>query len=258
MSNGEHGVDYDKRYAQGYMADFGGLYETSRLAAVRQTLRSRDLFPVEPAVLVDIACGAARYSPVLREAFPTSQIIGIDLSPVALDLAVKRCPGERFIAAASEFLPLSDDAVDLIVSIETLEHVSDVRSTIQEWSRVLRRGGKILLTTPCANKFSLEWFFMYLTGGLQPTKDGIGRFRRDEPGHLRRLTSNHLRSYFCEAGLRITQARFRSHFFTTLAHDFLIRRFQGPSFFLASLDWRLFRRFSNGASMLIVGEKMRQ
>lgn len=238
------------------MADFGDLYETCRLVAVHQTLHSRCLFPVEPAIVVDIACGQGRYSPVIKEAFPACQIVGIDISPVAIGLAMKHSPENRFTAAACEALPLADNTVDMIFSIETLEHVLDVRATIREWGRVLKPGGRVLFTTPCANKLSLEWLMMYFTGGLQPTEDGIGRFHRDEPAHLRRLTSRHVKEFFAEAGLRVIYSRFRTHFFTTVAHDFLPRRFQGLAHFMASLDWRLLRWFPNGASMVIVGEKM--
>jgi len=249
-------VDYDQRYQREYMADFGGLYETCRLAAVRQALRSRHLFPAEPIVVADIACGQARYAAVIKEAFPTCRIVGMDISPIALQLAMKRSPGQSFIAAACESLALADDAVDMVLSIETLEHVLDVRTTILEWGRVLKPGGRILLTTPCANRYSLEWFMMYFTSGLEPTEDGIGRFRRDEPGHLRRLTSRQIERLFAEAGLRVIRSRFRTHFFTTIAHDFLPRLFRPLSYHLASLDWQLLSRFPNGASMLVVGEKV--
>lgn len=238
------------------MADFRDLYETCRLAAVRQTLRSKRLFPAEPTIVADIACGGGRYTPVIKEAFPTCQIVGIDISPVAVELAMRRSPEHSFVAAACESVPLADGALDMIFSIETLEHVPDVQATIREWGRVLRPGGRILFTTPCANRYSLEWFMMYFTSGLQATEDGIGRFRRDEPGHLRRLTSKHIERFFAEAGLRVTQSRFRTHFFTTVAHDFLLRWFRRLSYHIASLDWRLLRRFPSGASMLIVGEKV--
>jgi ubiquinone/menaquinone biosynthesis C-methylase UbiE len=249
-------IDYDQRYQQGYMNDFADLYETCRLAAIRQTLRSKRLFPIEPAIVLDIACGQGRYIPIIKEAFPACQIVGIDISPVALALATKRSPEHLFVAAACESLPLADDTVDMIFSIETLEHVLDVRATIREWGRALKPGGRILFTTPCANKFSLEWFMVYFTGGLQTTQDGIGRFRRDEPGHLRRLSSRHVEEFFAEAGLRVIRSRFRTHFFTTVAHDFLLRWSWRLAYFIASFDWRLLRWFPNGASMLMVGEKM--
>lgn len=256
MSLTEPVIDYNQRYQQGYMADFSDLYEAGRLVAVRQTLRSQSLFPVEPTLLVDIACGQGRYTPFIHEAFPNCQIVGIDISPAGLKLAAQRSSQNYFAAALGESLPLANNTVDMIFSIETLEHVFDVRSTLREWGRILKPGGKLLFTTPCANKFSLEWFIMYFTGGFEPTSDGIGRFRRDEPGHLRRLTSRHVHQFFDEAGLRLVYAGFRTHFFTTVAHDLLRNRFQSLAHSVASLDWRLFRQLSNGASMLIVGEKV--
>jgi ubiquinone/menaquinone biosynthesis C-methylase UbiE len=248
--------DYDLRYHHGYLADFEGLYESCRLEAVRHTLKNRQLFPVEPTIVADIACGQGRYGPVIKKAFPHCRIVAIDFSLIALKQAAKSSSGQFFFAGACEAIPLRDEAVELVFSIETLEHVLDARATIQEWSRILNPGGRILMTTPCANKFSLEWFMMYFTGGLQPTKDGVGRFRRDEPGHLRRLASRNLRDYFAEVGIRVIHARFRTHFFTTVSHGFLSGKFMRLARFFASLDWRLLRRFPNGASMLIVGEKI--
>jgi ubiquinone/menaquinone biosynthesis C-methylase UbiE len=255
MGKGESVVDYDRRYQRGYMADFGYLYEAARLPAVRQTLGSRRVFPATPKIVADIACGRGRYIPVIQEAFPGCRIIGIDLSPVALGLAAKSHPQQRFAAALCESLPLTDNSVDMICSIETLEHVLEVHTTVREWARILKPGGCVLFTTPCANRFSLEWIQMYLTGGLQSTPDGIGRFRRDEPGHLRRLTSRHVKEIFDQVGLRIIYARFRSHGFTTLALKFLFGRFPHIAYWVASLDWLLLRRLPNGASMLVVGEK---
>lgn len=249
-------VDYDQRYQHGYMADFRGLYETCRVIAVNQMLRSKHFFPVEPTLVLDIACGQGRYSPFIQDAFPKCQIVGIDVSPVGLKLAAQRFSKNYFATASGESLPLADNTVDMIFSIETLEHVFDVQATIREWGRVLKPGGKIFFTTPCANRFSLEWFMMFFTHGLQATPDGIGRFRRDEPGHLRRLTSDHIHQFFTKVGLRVVHARFRTHLFTTVAHDFLLNRSRRLAYWVASLDWRLFRRFPNGASMLIVGEKV--
>jgi ubiquinone/menaquinone biosynthesis C-methylase UbiE len=248
--------DYDRRYSHGYLADFNGLYESCRLEAVRHTLQNRQLFPVEPAIVADIACGQGRYAPVIKKVFPHCQIIGIDFSSVALRQATMSSPGESFFAGACEAIPLRDEAVEMVFTIETLEHVMDARATIQEWSRILNSGGKILLTTPCANRFSLEWCMMYFTRGLETRKDGFGRFRRDDPGHLRRLTSANLRKYFTEAGIRVVHLRFRTHFFTTIGHEFLWGKFRRTARFLGSLDWRLLRRLPNGASMLIVGEKV--
>ena len=255
-------INYNQRYQQGYMTDFSDLYEACRLTAVQEVLHSKRIFPTTPHVILDIACGQGRYIPFLKNAFPNCQIIGMDISLTGLVLAQQAFSAHHFATAMSEALPLSDKSVDMIFSIETLEHVFDVRATIQAWSRMLKPGGKILMTTPCANKFSLEWTLMYLSNGLESSTDGYGRFRRDEPGHLRRLNSNHVRELFAEAGLKIIEEYFRTHLFTTIAHDSIPYRYRKSrklkrlAYWLASLDWLLFRRLPNGASMLVVAEKI--
>jgi ubiquinone/menaquinone biosynthesis C-methylase UbiE len=249
-------INYNQRYKQGYMTDFTDLYEACRVRTVTQMLVTEHLFSLSPSVVLDIACGQGRYIPLSKKVFPVCRIIGIDISTVAVEFAQKRFPGELFLAGSCESIPLSDGSVDTIFSIETLEHVASIRRTVEEWARVLKPGGKILLTTPCANKYSLEWFIMRFTGGLQHTEDGIGRFRTDEPGHLRRLNSQHLQLFFSEAGLRVICSRFRTHFFTTIAYRYLRRRrLRRVAVEIAMLDWRLFRRLPNGASMLVIGEK---
>jgi SAM-dependent methyltransferase len=45
-------------------------------------------------------------------------------------------------------LPLDDGAVDAVLSTEVLEHVEDPRTYLDECFRVLRPGGRMLLSTP--------------------------------------------------------------------------------------------------------------
>lgn len=257
MNDGKALPNYDHRYTEGYMADFENLYEWCRLISVRQILGSRELFPEEPELIVDIGCGQGRYFPIIREAFPTCRIFGVDLSAFALSLARKRMAETMLAAGIGEAIPLADNIVDLVFSIETLEHVADARAMIREWHRIVKPGGKILFTTPCANRFSLEWMIMGLSRGFEKSPDGFGRFAWDEPGHLRRLTSKDIRDLFAKVGLRVICERFRTHFFTTLGFKYIDHRHKRFSRWIASLDWRFLRRFPNGASMLVVGGKPR-
>ncbi len=255
MNGGEALPNYDHRYAEGYMADFEELYEWCRLVSIRQILGSRELFPEKPELIVDIGCGQGRYLPIIREAFPTCRIVGVDLSTLGLSLARKRVVETLLVGGIGEAIPLADNIVDLVFSVETLEHVADARAMIREWHRIVKPGGKILFTTPCANRFSLEWTLMALTRGFEESADGFGRFAWDEPGHLRRLTSRHIRDLFAEVGFSVLCERFRTHFFTTLSFKYLERRHKRLSRWIASLDWRFLRWFPNGASMLVVGRK---
>ena len=48
----------------------------------------------------------------------------------------------------TEPLPLEDSSIDLVWCSEVLEHVPDTAHTLSEIRRVLRTGGRLLVTTP--------------------------------------------------------------------------------------------------------------
>lgn len=60
---------------------------------------------------------------------------------------------DRIIYALGEALPFEDERFDLITSYQTLEHVQDVNSCIQEMLRVLKRGGVLYIKAPDYNCF---------------------------------------------------------------------------------------------------------
>ena len=71
-------------------------------------------------------------------------------------------------------LPFADDAFDLVLCTEVLEHVPDPDATLQEIRRTLRADGMLVLTTP-------------LTWGVHAKQD----FHRWTESGLRRLLTRH-------------------------------------------------------------------
>jgi SAM-dependent methyltransferase len=53
-----------------------------------------------------------------------------------------------YAVADVQHLPHPDEAFDVVVSCETIEHVLTPREAVRELARVLRPGGQLLLTTP--------------------------------------------------------------------------------------------------------------
>jgi SAM-dependent methyltransferase len=47
-------------------------------------------------------------------------------------------------------LPLPDDSVDAVVSLELLEHVPEPKSVLSELARILRPGGTVIISVPSA------------------------------------------------------------------------------------------------------------
>ena len=63
--------------------------------------------------------------------------------------AVGKLPNNvEFINATVPPLPFKDESFDYVVSFQVIEHIDDDKSFIKEVYRVLRKGGKFIVTTP--------------------------------------------------------------------------------------------------------------
>jgi len=102
---------------------------------------------LEPGMTVaDIGCGTGIVSEFAREIVgPGGHVISIDPSEGMLGEAVKRGRATAPIIGKGEALPLADDSVDFLCMGFALRHVADLTITFQEYARVLRPGGKLLI-----------------------------------------------------------------------------------------------------------------
>ena len=100
--------------------------------------------------VLDVGCntgyGTLRFTPVAR------RVVGVDVSPRAIDAARRRAPGGRpeFVLTTGFDLPFPDDSFDLVTSFQVLEHVPDPIAYLGEIKRVTRSGGTVILATPNA------------------------------------------------------------------------------------------------------------
>jgi ubiquinone/menaquinone biosynthesis C-methylase UbiE len=78
------------------------------------------------------------------------QAYGIDLSEEMVELARRRLPHarERLLQGSVEALPFEDDRFDAVVAMGVLEYVDDVPAVLRELERVLRPGGRIVVSIP--------------------------------------------------------------------------------------------------------------
>lgn len=247
---------YNSRFEAGYMQDFFDLYESCRLIAMQAILKQVKASGFNPSTALDYGCGEGRYIELLNKFFPETSIYGCDISDTALQIAQTKYPSGKYISMSDETVDYADSSMDLIISIEVLEHVSNVEKSIQEIGRLLKPEGMVIISTPCANKYSFEWLQNRLSGGLQPSFDGYGRFATDEPAHLRRLNDAHLKSLCSQAGIDIYKIYHRAHLFETLVpKGRTFRLMPKICVGLGMLDWYLFKDFSNGSTMIALGKK---
>ena len=98
-------------------------------------------------------------------------VTGVDQSPEMLDLAREKVPGGRFLPGDLLSLPLDDGSVDAAVCALALVHVADVAAAIAELARVVRPGGRIVITDVHPVLVMLGWQAQF------PTADGRGFMR---------------------------------------------------------------------------------
>ncbi len=103
-------------------------------------------------VVLDAACGLGYGAAVMCEETSAKRYIGIDNSQSAIDYAQTNfgapLPTEFLLKDATDLGFLDDDSVDLFVSMETLEHLPHPDLFLKQIRRVLRKGGRVVLSVP--------------------------------------------------------------------------------------------------------------
>jgi ubiquinone/menaquinone biosynthesis C-methylase UbiE len=104
--------------------------------------------PKHARSILDVGAGTGRGGQELAKLEPDYQLMPLDCVQSRLDVLPK-CYG-RAICALSNAIPAEDQSFDVIVAGEFLEHLypSDVDPTLCEFQRVLKLGGRLLMTTP--------------------------------------------------------------------------------------------------------------
>jgi 2-polyprenyl-6-hydroxyphenyl methylase/3-demethylubiquinone-9 3-methyltransferase len=123
--------------------------------------------------VLDVGCGEGRFTAVLADA--GVHVVGIDvaqeplrrardihsaagpradLAPRSSDLAPRPGLDLRVVPAEGPW-PLKDASFDAVWAGEVIEHVADTAGWLSEVRRVLRPGGRLLLSTPAHGRLRL-------------------------------------------------------------------------------------------------------
>ena len=102
--------------------------------------------------VLDLGCGAGRFVAALREA--GADAVGVELAEGALERARRNVPGADLrLLDPGGSVPLGHGEVDLVWCSEVLEHVPDTIALLTEARRVLKPGGRLLVTVPDHGRF---------------------------------------------------------------------------------------------------------
>ena len=144
--------------------------------------------------VLDLGCGAGHFLSLLDGL--GAEAIGVELSERALERARRQAPGaEAHLLTDDGAIPLGHASVDLVWCSEVLEHVGDVGGLLAEVRRVLRPGGRLLVTTPFHGR--LKGSLLALTR-FDAHFDPLGQ-------HLRFFTASSLRASLEAARLEVAR-----------------------------------------------------
>jgi ubiquinone/menaquinone biosynthesis C-methylase UbiE len=159
--------------------------------------------------VLEIGCGRGDFSIWLSGKYPGAQIVATDFSAAAIDIARSKAPASssnvQFQVENAEQLTFADNTFDWIISCETMEHVFHPQKMASEINRVLRPGGKFILTTEnYFNGMILAWIKTWIT--KKPFDSGSGI----QP-HENFFVYYKVAGYFKKAGLRLVHTE-SNHF----------------------------------------------
>ena len=98
--------------------------------------------------LLDVGCATGYCLRAARER--GWEVLGVDISEFAAQYAASQY-GLRVVAGRLQDLECPDDHFDAVTMWDLLEHVLDPTGELLQANRVLRPGGVLALSTPCAD-----------------------------------------------------------------------------------------------------------
>jgi SAM-dependent methyltransferase len=128
--------------------------------------------------------------PFLRKAFGDFKLVNAELSLEMLKVSRKLNPDECHIQTSLHELPFIDSCFDVVMSLETLEHVPDPLLFLKEIKRVLTDDGLLVMSLPPS---AAEWTSVI---------NNVLKFHHGEGPH-RFLAPSEVKEMLIDAGLKL-------------------------------------------------------
>ena len=127
-------------------------------------------------LVLDYGAGEGKHLHLVRKVKPQARLVGVDIrqAHTAVDF-------EFHQVAPNTPLPLADDAFDVVISCDVIEHVESIEHSLDEIHRVLRVGGSFIGFVPAEGGFGAHALFRFLDPKIyRDTKDHNHAYTRRE------------------------------------------------------------------------------
>lgn len=153
--------------------------------------------------LLDAPCGAGVLSASLTA-------LGFDVHGLDIEKhPAQKLDGDRFrLADLNAGIPFEDRSFDVVVSVEGIEHLEAPRHFVRELARVLKPGGRLVLSTPNPLNVASRWRFFTRGYHKHFTPDAQAQL---SSGHLHAIDYVLLRQFFSAAGLELESLTTNQH-----------------------------------------------
>ncbi len=152
--------------------------------------------------------------PYIRSKLPNAKLYNFESSSAMIEIAKIKYPSESFFETDLSRIDLPGESMDYILSQETLEHTPAPPALLEEFYRVLKPAGRLVLSLPprIADLHQFTW---------EAVVGGHG------DGPRRGIPSRVVLFFLKEAGFRITE------------HKAILLLPVGPKWFILFGDWLL-------------------
>lgn len=174
--------------------------------------------------LLEVGCNDGYMGEILLR--KNNDVYGIDIVKKKLELAGKRGLKVKECDVETKPFPYPSDYFDIVILGDVIEHIFDTDGLLEKCKRVLKKDGKLIITTP--NAASLARRIMLLLG-INPFLE----FSTELPplkgypavGHIRYYTSNTLRRQLAYHDFKDIKIQGGTMIFIPLPFIYLFRRF---------------------------------
>jgi methionine biosynthesis protein MetW len=119
-----------------------GGYDDDRLAWTIATFLS----DIKPEKVLEVGCGNGAMLNLLAQ--KGIDAVGVDASSSGIALCQNRGLRAQCLDISTEGLPFADNFFDVVISLETFEHLMNPHYALMEVRRVLRLGGRFICSVP--------------------------------------------------------------------------------------------------------------